>query len=126
MFLNTFTITADYRERLRAAVAAEQRTNDDAAQRRRLEGQLTRLRDVYLLGDMAKVRDGGDGSAPEFRKVLSKLFDIHVRILTQSCRNTPRRIHPRRWITLSVTSRSAGLPPTGVSESRQTAARFRP
>jgi hypothetical protein len=53
--LETFTIPADYRERLRAWATAEHtQPVDSEAGRRRLTTQLARLKDVYVLGDLSK------------------------------------------------------------------------
>jgi site-specific DNA recombinase len=55
--LSTFTIPADYRERLRAFVAADgQAASDISGQRRRLESQLERLKDLYVLEDITKAQ----------------------------------------------------------------------
>jgi hypothetical protein len=54
-FLETFTIPVDYRERLQAWAAAKQaQPIDTEAERKRLEAQLARLKDVYVLGDLSK------------------------------------------------------------------------
>lgn len=56
--LATFTIPPDYRERLRLVVSSEadakQAYVETAVRRARLERQLARLKDLYLLGDLAK------------------------------------------------------------------------
>ena len=53
--LATFTIPPDYQERLRATVTDEvAQATDTAEQRRRIEARLSRLRDLYLLGDLPK------------------------------------------------------------------------
>ncbi len=53
--LATFTIPADYRERLRLlANDGQTKPDDSTAQRKGLLGRLTRLKDLYLLGDLPK------------------------------------------------------------------------
>ncbi len=57
-YLGTFVIPLDYQTRLYEYVVASHPNpqQDTAEQRRRLETQIERLRDLYVLGDIDKAR----------------------------------------------------------------------
>ena len=58
-YLSTFVIPLDYQTRLYEYVVASHPNpqQDTAEQRRRLETQIERLRDLYVLGDIDKARN---------------------------------------------------------------------
>lgn len=81
-FLGTFHIPADYQKRLHDAVKQEVTPAPDVdGQRRRIETQLERLKDVYLLGDIAK-----DTYLAERERLKRDLAVLHVRQAGQSTR----------------------------------------
>jgi site-specific DNA recombinase len=53
-FLATFAIPADYRERLRAYVASEERPDTTTAQRKGIEARLSRIKELYSWGDIER------------------------------------------------------------------------